>query len=43
MPSLNTIKKALELWQDVTDLQNNDDFKVAMYVYFVNNAGNKKN
>ena len=43
MPSENTIKKALELWQDVTDLQNNDDFKAAMYVYFVNDAGNKKN
>jgi len=27
----------------VTDLQNNDDFKAAMYVYFVNDAGNKKN
>lgn len=43
MPSENTIKKALELWQGVTDLQNTDDFKAALYVFFVNDAGNKKN
>ena len=43
LPSDKVLQESLELWQAVTDVQNQDDFASAIYVYVVTDAGNKKN
>jgi hypothetical protein len=42
VPSENSLKKGMELWQQTTDLQNQDDFSECYDVFWVNDAGHRK-